>query len=114
MPVIIPAAAPHHCRHAWLDAAVALTLPPACLPRQQTWQHAPPAVTWLSSIAPDRLPSLARTFYRLYTMEAGVLLLLRWMFYRWSRQHYYLFDWPVTAGSVLWVTCIGRHGRWHG
>lgn len=47
-------------------------------------------------------------------MEAGVLLLLRWMFYRWSRQHYYLFDWPVTAGSVLWVTCIGRHGRWHG
>lgn len=38
-------------------------------------------------------PPFFRTFYRLYTVEAGVLLLMRWMFYRWSRQHYYLFDW---------------------
>jgi hypothetical protein len=44
-----------------------------------------------------------QTFYRLYTVEAGVLLLLRWMFYRWSRQHYYLFDWCYIANAMLLV-----------
>lgn len=43
------------------------------------------------------------TFHRLYTAEAVVLLVLRWVQYRWSKQHYYLLD--VRAGPV-WVWAL--------
>lgn len=34
-----------------------------------------------------------RTFYRLYTAEGALLMVLRWISYRWQHAHYYLLDW---------------------
>jgi hypothetical protein len=47
-------------------------------------------------------PLLARrTFYRLYTFEAAVLIVLRFTSYRFKRQHYYLLDWCYFGNALL-------------
>jgi hypothetical protein len=49
---------------------------------------------WLTDSMAGQTPTIdscgCRSFYRLYTTEAGVLLLLRLVTYRYAKQHYYL------------------------
>jgi hypothetical protein len=53
---------------------------------------------------------LCRRFYRLYTVEAGALLVVRFITYKWSLQHYYLLDWCYVSNALLvgWIYCFPR------